>query len=171
MELPGRRHQQHLVWPGRATVPHRAAHQPPIQLTDEDTALVRALPESDAVTARFIPQDQTIAFRGRAGDFDIRAVHPEHQVLEGTLLRSGRFLNPLDLAERRKVAVIGLRVAEFLFPGQDPDTAPLGQRIAVGGLAFTVVGVFEDVGGEREMQIVYLPIDGPAAYGAGPSTW
>ena len=155
------------VWPGRATVPHQGLPiNRPIQLTDEDTALVRALPESDAVTARFIPQDQTIAFRGRAGDFDIRAVHPEHQVLEGTLLRSGRFLNPLDLAERRKVAVIGLRVAEFLFPGQDPDTAPLGQRIAVGGLAFTVVGVFEDVGGEREMQIVYLPITtAQAAYG------
>lgn len=155
------------IWPGRATVPYQGLPiNRSVQLTDDDTELIRSLPESEAVTARFIPSGQTISYQGRAGDFDIRATHPDHQILEGTLMLSGRFLNPRDLEERRKVAVIGLRVAEFLFPGRDPVQAPLGERIRVGGLAFRVVGVFEDVGGEREMQKVYLPITtAQAAFG------
>ena len=46
------------------------------------------------------------------------------EFIEKTIIRSGRFLNDLDLKERRKVTVIGVRVAEFLFP----DTDPAGDR-------------------------------------------
>ena len=155
------------VWGGRATVPHDGLPiDRPVQLTDLDTALVEALPESGAVTARFIPPSQSIARGGRRADFDIRATHPDHQIIEGTQMITGRFLTRRDLDERRKVAVLGLRVAEFLFPDRDARTAPVGERVQVGGLAFTVVGVFEDAGGEREMQIVYLPITtAQAAFG------
>ncbi len=73
-------------------------------------------------------------------------------------MQSGRFIHHRDVEQRRKVAVLGRRVAEFLFVDEDPFTAPIGQTIRVGGIAFTVVGVFTDDGGDREEQLVYLPV-------------
>ena len=40
------------------------------------------------------------------------------------MISQGRFLNPLDIDEARKVAVIGTRVREVLF---GPDEDPIGQ--------------------------------------------
>jgi putative ABC transport system permease protein len=54
-------------------------------------------------------------------------------------LSSGRFLADLDLADRKRVAVLGAAVARALFPLQDP----LGQTVRVGGDFYHVVGVLE----------------------------
>jgi putative ABC transport system permease protein len=74
--------------------------------------------------------------------------------LENTQMIAGRFLHPLDLAEKRKVAVVGTAVARILSPGQDL----LHREITVGGIPFQVVGIFEDSGGEEELRKIYLPI-------------
>ena len=140
-----------------------------IQLDDDDVVMAEALPESGHVTARFMPPSDTrIAYRTRSATFDIRSTHPDHRHIEGTTVAAGRFLNQRDLDDRRKVAVIGRRVAEFLFEDEDALVAPIGAVIRVGGIAFTVVGVFTDDGGDREEQLVYLPITtAKAAFGGG----
>jgi putative ABC transport system permease protein len=84
----------------------------------------------------------------------VRAVHPDHRYLENTIVTRGRFLNEVDLRERRKVAAIGQPVAEFLFGRLDP----LGRELTINGLRYTVVGLFEDTGGEGELRKIYLPI-------------
>lgn len=45
-------------------------------------------------------------------------MHPDHQFLEKTIITEGRFLNPLAIAEHRKVAAIGVRVRDQLFKGK-----------------------------------------------------
>ena len=58
---------------------------------------------------------------GKTGSFRVAGDISEIQQIQPVLLEAGRFLNPLDLAERRKVAVIGHNVREQLFgPGEDP---------------------------------------------------
>ncbi|HLE32944.1 MAG TPA: ABC transporter permease [Bacteroidota bacterium] len=52
----------------------------------------------------------------------------------------GRFLNDLDIQHRRRVALIGDKVKEFLF-GQ---TDPIGRVIFVGETPFTVIGVMQE---------------------------
>ncbi|HZE88492.1 MAG TPA: ABC transporter permease, partial [Verrucomicrobiae bacterium] len=55
-------------------------------------------------------------------------------------LVAGRFLDALDMSERRKVAVIGPRVQEILFArGEDP----LGGHIRINGADFKVIGTFK----------------------------
>ena len=50
----------------------------------------------------------------------------------------GRFINEIDIAERRKVCIIGERVYEVLFQnGEDPT----GKQVRVNGIYFQVVGV------------------------------
>ncbi|OLE56108.1 MAG: hypothetical protein AUG74_20055 [Bacteroidetes bacterium 13_1_20CM_4_60_6] len=49
----------------------------------------------------------------------------------------GRFINDRDVAERRRVAVLGDELAKLLFG----DAAPVGQQVFLGDTPFTVVGV------------------------------
>ena len=130
-----------------------------------DYGWVRTQGWSDATTGRYYPPGDTkMRWKGRVGSYDIRAVHPGHQDVEQSIVTAGRFLNDRDLAERRKVAVIGERVRDFLFR----DADPLGEVMVIGDAAWTVVGVFTDVGGSRETQLVYLPATtAQAVFGAG----
>jgi putative ABC transport system permease protein len=55
----------------------------------------------------------------------------------------GSYLRDSDVDTRRRVAVIGPDLADALFDGADP----LGRNVAIGGVRFRVVGVFEALGG------------------------
>lgn len=155
------------VYPGRRSQPHRG-HEVgrPVQLTNQDHIQLQARVRGvDHITSRF---DRDRAFFVRHGNhvasFDVRACHPDHLYLERTQVVRGRFLNVLDLRERRKVAVIGRAVVETLFSGGDA----LGQWIDVGGTAYRVIGVFEDEGGEGELRKIYVPITtAQMVYGGG----
>ncbi len=90
----------------------------------------------------------------KVSSFDVRSVHPDHQHLEKTIVVAGRFLNDRDLAEKRKVTVIGEPVAEFLWGHTDV----IGQTLAISGVSFTVVGIFTDEGDAGELRKLYIPI-------------
>jgi putative ABC transport system permease protein len=127
-----------------------------VQFTNEDhAAIVEGSPVVDHITSRFfIRGNLTVTYKGVTSSFNVRSVHPDHQFLEKSIVTEGRFLNPLDLKEFRKVAVIGDRVKAQLFKGRPA----LGEWIEVNGIPFRVVGVFTDEGGEGEMETIYLPI-------------
>jgi putative ABC transport system permease protein len=67
------------------------------------------------------------------GDF------PELWLTEASQLAAGRFLNPDDIAQSRRVAVIGTRVRDVLFEKEDP----IGKWIKLAGGLFQVVGILD----------------------------
>ena len=146
------------VFGGNTTMPHEGhGIGRRIEFTDDDYDMfLESISEIDHITGRFRirGQDIFVSHGDKTSAFEIRAVHPDHQFLENTLITDGRFLNQRDLDDKRKVAVIGIRVAEFLFGRQDP----IGQWLKINSIQFRVVGVFEDVGGEGEMRKLYIPI-------------
>ncbi|MBL6870668.1 MAG: ABC transporter permease, partial [Flavobacteriaceae bacterium] len=75
------------------------------------------------------------------------------QFVEKTILMKGRYINPSDLEEKKKSAVIGRLVAKDLFKGEDP----IGKYINIGTIAFKVIGVFQDDGGDNEERNIYIP--------------
>lgn len=146
------------VYPGRTSVPHEGhAVGRNVQFTNDDhDAVAEAVKEIDHITSRFYLEGQFVVSRGdRHASFDVRSCHPGHQFLENTIIVAGRFLNDLDLRERRKVAVIGPTVASALFAAHED---PIGEWIDVRGIPYRVVGVFEDTGGEGELRKIYIPI-------------
>jgi putative ABC transport system permease protein len=91
---------------------------------------------------------------GKANSFQINAVHPDAVYLAAHTLESGRFLDFMDIAQRRKSAVIGRPVQDFLFGAENP----IGQWINVAGVPFQVVGVFSDPGGAEQERQIYIPV-------------
>lgn len=113
------------------------------------------VPGIDHITSRFsIRGVVTVGYRGQSTAYNVRCVHPDHQYLEQSIILQGRYLNPTDIAECRKVAVIGDRVEAQFGKGRPL----LGEYIEVNSIPFRVVGVFTDEGSEGERESVYLPI-------------
>jgi putative ABC transport system permease protein len=91
---------------------------------------------------------------GKANAFQINAVHPDAIYLNAHTILSGRFLDFVDIVQRRKSAVIGQPVVDFLFGAENP----IGQWINVAGVPFQVVGVFGDPGGAEQERQIYIPV-------------
>ncbi len=134
-----------------------------IDLRNADVQAIRdKVPEVAVVVGR----NQLGGFRGgnnvsrgrKTGAFSVMGDYPEIQRIQSFRTTTGRFLNPIDIAETRKVAIIGTGVRDVLFEsGEDP----IGDSIVINGVYFQVVGVFkssqsgEDA--DRDAQTIFVP--------------
>jgi putative ABC transport system permease protein len=113
------------------------------------------VPGVEYSSARFmIFGNQQVNYGQEWGSFTIRAVHPGHRILERTKVLEGRYINEYDIRDFRKVAIIGTLVKDALFH----DAPAIGREIRINGIAFKVVGIFDDDGSEQERELIYLPI-------------
>ena len=94
-------------------------------------------------------------YKNKKSNFPLIAVDPEIQFLERSIPYEGRFINKSDLKKKSKVIVIGRMTKKDLFPS---GASAVGKYINVGGLAYKVVGVFTDPGGDNEERLNYIPI-------------
>jgi putative ABC transport system permease protein len=145
------------LYTGKTTLPY-AGRGPgrEVKLTNDDyDAIARSVPGVEHITGRFYLWGEFMVNYGtKHSAFDIRGTHPGHQYLEKTIVSEGRFLDDPDIAERRKVCVIGSAVAAFFFGKR----SAIGEYLTIRGVSYKVVGVFEDVGGEAELKKIYVPI-------------
>lgn len=90
--------------------------------------------------------------------FSIYGIHPELAQIQQFNLTKGRFINALDIRDRRKVAVIGDKVVEKLFTAGEN---PIGQYIKVNGVNFMVTGILLGTGqgnqAREQAGSIYLP--------------
>lgn len=96
-----------------------------------------------------------VRYGTKANTFSIEAVHPASLRMQAHDMAAGRFLSDEDIMSKRKTAVIGATVGQFLF---DPKDDPIGKWITLGNIAFEVVGVFTDTKGAEEERRVYIPV-------------
>jgi putative ABC transport system permease protein len=79
-----------------------------------------------------------IAYGDRmVGTAAIRGVCPEYGEMRNEVPSEGRWINPSDELERRRVAFLGGRIREQLFSGRPA----IGETVQIGGVRFTVIGV------------------------------
>ena len=144
------------IWGGTTSLPYKGI-QPGkrIRFRNADLEYIkRNLPGVEYITGRFNRWNQQITYRENSGSFRMRAVHPDHQKLENTIMLEGRYINKFDVSDYRKVAIVGKKIQEQLFGEDDP----IGKYINTQGMNFKIVGIFKDEGGEREEEIIYIPI-------------
>ncbi|WP_103069949.1 ABC transporter permease [Aquimarina sediminis] len=91
-------------------------------------------------------------YKKESGSYNIRAIHPDHQYLEKTIMMNGRFINEMDIENRSKNIVIGRLVEKDLFKKEKA----LGKILEIDGIAYKIVGVFQDSGGDNEERLINM---------------
>ena len=126
-----------------------------IQFENKDLQYVKDKNENkvEYITARLY-KNVTASYKNEQNNYNVRACHPDHQYLENTLMRDGRFINHSDIENKTKTVVIGRLVEKDLFL----KAKALGKYLNLNGIMYKVIGVFEDVGGDNEERIIYMPV-------------
>jgi putative ABC transport system permease protein len=82
---------------------------------------------------------------------------PNYPIVKFLPIEQGRYLDSTDMADRRRVAVLGLKAAKLLFPGRPL----LGETVTINGIAFTVIGQAGKISRGTEDgadQRIYIPV-------------
>ncbi|PRY06066.1 putative ABC transport system permease protein [Pontibacter ummariensis] len=150
-----------FVWTQRTSVPYMGLKAGRfIQITNDDVAAIKAnIPEVGVVAPNNqLGGDFTVNYEDKSSAFTVNGESPEVLFVRPLTITGGRFVNEIDMREKRKVAVVGPRVLEVLFPGVKE---PIGEYISIKGSYFQIVGTFEPVGkGEdivEDAKVIYIP--------------
>jgi putative ABC transport system permease protein len=127
---------------------------------DDVTYIRKHIDEAEVVSPRLF------GFRGgnnvvrgdKTGAFNIKGDYPEWSVIDPVEVKTGRWLNDVDIIQKRKICVIGEKVEEALFKiGENP----IGEYIRVNGVYYQVVGVIKPISNininGRTEESVFLP--------------
>ena len=150
------------VWTQRTSKPYMGL--PPgrrAQLTLDD---IRAIESNfadylDHVAPRLHVNSGEIVRNNKKGSFSTRGEVPAIYFIDPMNITEGRFINQLDIEERRKVITIGQRVKDVLF---DEDEDAIGKYLRIRGADYLVVGIFnsnrrgED--GNDDEQTIFMPL-------------
>ena len=131
--------------------------------TSDMEALLKNIPEIDQLAPRLQPWGgnggNNVVHGLKTGAYNITGDYPAINKIDPVRILKGRFINEIDLQNKRKVAVIGNRVRDELFKN---DEAIIGEYIRINGVYYQVVGVFEpknkniNIGGEKDKSI-FIP--------------
>ena len=130
-----------INWPMRTTLPWQGLPRGrTIAMTPEDlTWLRRELPEIARLSEEFQRGRARIAWQDRSLAVNLTATNVEYGAMRNLVPSAGgRFLNEVDLAERRRVVFLGDAIAAELF-GNESEV--VGRTVRIDGVPFLVIGV------------------------------
>ncbi len=113
-----------------------------VKLRPETAELLRAqIPEIGAISPE-IQKNVTMNIGKERQHKNCVGVNAEYGKMRNLLPREGgRFINPTDMKERRRVVFLGSELSKKFF-GEDSN--PVGKRLTINGIPFIVIGVMED---------------------------
>lgn len=144
------------IYPGRTSKPFDGLKQGRwIGLDNEDLNITAThFPDYILNAGATVRQNNVVTSRGKEYvSLSMYGVYPNYTEVETIECTEGRFINQIDISERRKVLVLHEKTAEILFPD---GTDPIGQFVNAGKVAYQVVGLFKDLG-DRDSREAYMP--------------
>ena len=134
------------------------------ELTLEDAQTVREQAKNAEVVTSILPLDfakfpnPNISYKNvHAANVKVYGVEPDYINVYTSYVHSGRFLSDGDVSHRTRVIVLGMTVAQTMFPNQDP----VGKVVNFENDAYDVVGVLERRGslfGFDRDNFVWIPV-------------
>lgn len=130
-----------IAWPSLTSIPFEGLGKGrPIRLDETDVALLRANAQELGWISSEYARTLTVKLGTRTLAIDTVGVHPVFGEMRNMIPQEGgRFINPFDLRDKRRVVFVGNEVAENLFGSGDP----VGQTLRIHGSPFTVIGVLK----------------------------
>ncbi len=135
-----------VVYGGQTSKPYQGlAEGRNIRLKDYDiAATTHDFPENiDEVGAELYQWTQTLSLGSQYISTSLQGVYPNHTKIDKMELLYGRFINDIDLRDKRKVIVLTNKQAKELLPNR-PIASLVGRYVNVGSLTFRVVGLLKD---------------------------
>lgn len=117
-------------------VPNQHTGMRPYELTLGDEEALRRLPELRSTTIELARSDLYQVSEWSNTSSRVIGTEPNYPIVKFLPIVQGRYLDSTDMADHRRVAVLGLKAAKLLFPGRPM----VGETIAINGIAFTVIG-------------------------------
>ena len=149
-----------FIWSEQTSVPYKGLKKGRYwNMYNEDIILLRQnIPEIQHIAPILFGggQDNNVMRNDKSGTYSLKGNYPSYNLIDESKMIYGRYINDIDIAEKRKVCVIGERVYEVLFPGNED---PLGKNIQVNGVYFQVIGVSRhtsdvNIGGDAQETVV-----------------
>src|SRR6201993_1923016 len=126
-----------FLFPGRApAVAGNMTSARSYLLTYQDFRDIRHAPEVRNAVPLISRSDLHEVSEFSNGSGEVLGTEPQLNEISYLPLQEGRWLNDMDLAQRRNVVVLGDQLAKTLFPGRPT----LGSFILINGLRFEVIG-------------------------------
>jgi len=147
-----------MMWDGTIpAVANQHTGMRPYQLTSGDEEALRTLQALRAVTGILNRNDlyEVSAYASASGQ--VMGVEPNYAAVRFVPIAEGRFLDADDLAQRRRVVVLGSKSASLLSLGHPM----MGQSVDINDIDFTVVGRVEPISrgnNDFDNQKVYIPL-------------
>ncbi len=140
------------VWGGWAQKPYKGLKEGrPVMLRDNDEEILLAQNSRtiSSVTAQMSSDTAKVSTSKDYLTDGYSGVYPESQRAENLTMAYGRFINELDMQNRRRVVVLSSRSVPILFEKENP----VGEMVTISGLTFTVVGIYS----HEHRREVYIP--------------
>jgi putative ABC transport system permease protein len=149
-----------ITWPSQTSIPYEGLGKGRrIRLTEDDLVLIR----NRSVLVDRISSEYQDNLRLQLGPkrlaVDVSGVHPAFEQIRNLIpVAGGRFINPIDMELKRRVAFLGNEVSENLFGAADP----VGQVVRLHGSPFTVIGVLKKKSQDssyrgRDKDMIFVP--------------
>jgi len=154
-----------FVWANNTTKAYKGFKQGrQWSFTNSDMETIRReVPEVDILAPKLqgwnISQGENVIRGLKTGSFIVNGEVPEFNLIDPNEMIYGRYINEIDIINKRKVCVIGERVYEVMF---DKGENPVGKYLKVSGVWFQVVGVARtknpnvNIGADKK-EIISLP--------------
>ena len=94
--------------------------------------------ELSVVSPMLTSWGNSVTFSDKKANCNLKGLLPDYAEVEMPKLYYGRFLNEMDILQRRKVCVIGKKIYKTLFPGGGD---PCGKLVRIDSVYYNVVGV------------------------------
>ncbi len=135
-----------MVWAQPTTKAYKGFRKGRIwQMDYKDVERLRQkVPELEVVSPVLFSNGGYAYFGDRKTQIGVNGTAPEYQHINSPQMYYGRYLNDMDLQQRRKVCVIGKKTYKDLFPGGGD---PCGRRIRIDSVYYQIVGVDYNMSG------------------------
>lgn len=99
----------------------------------------------------------SVLYNSKEIETNISGVDESYKPINKLKIKSGRFLNSIDLENYNNVAIIGSKVAKKIFQLEDP----VGKYVNINSVPYKIVGVLEQVYDKYELpddEKIYIPL-------------
>lgn len=130
------------IWPGQTSIPYQGMKEGRnIKLTEKELELTRQMTDHVTHASAILQQGGVnLSYKQDHLSLQLTGVMPNYPETNGLQLKKGRFINQLDMKQKRKVIVLHEKTTEMLFG--DKQSEAIGKHINASGIAYQVVGIY-----------------------------